>query len=412
MGNRRYRISKKSLLEIICAVYLFCMIYQSGSVPAALQLDNSLVPITRAGLLIIPIFCFRNIHDIKKLQYVIFFGLIGLAINWCVYPEGVVSLSYKFILLIFFFVAISYFERKKINVNHILYLDIIAIIYLTFIFYIIIEVLKFGIPYVYVRGEGTYWYRSYVGLFFSYHNGLFPRLSGLFWEPGMYAIILNIALFLYIFKENSKKKSELFIILVSIVFCQSAAGYCIGALLIIIYIYRNIKTDRNSKYSIAFISALFSVAIITFIIIQKRNTNINNQAAYSYGLRVSDIVNGIKVFSTSPLWGVGYGNTDPFSKLDLFGRGSSNGLVSWLYMTGIIGTLYILIPFINNIIKCPKGKQRNVRLFWLFIVLVFNMSEPIYSLPLMTYILACELKYRLSRKEVIGVANGIIEKYS
>ena len=60
------------------------------------------------------------------------------------------------------------------------------------------------------------------------------------------------------------------------------------------------------------------------------------------------------------------------------------------YTTGIVGMVFVLLPFIYNIIK---GKKERYKIVLYFIMIVFfNFSEPVYYFPFMMYILVKEYR--------------------
>ena len=80
---------------------------------------------------------------------------------------------------------------------------LVALAIITLLFYFLAEIIKFPMSYFVVYSGNSYRYYNYYEIFFTYHyNQVLPRLSGLFWEPGVYQIYLNWALFLYIYNYN------------------------------------------------------------------------------------------------------------------------------------------------------------------------------------------------------------------
>lgn len=123
-------------------------------------------------------------------------------------------------------------------------------------------------------------------------------------------------------------------------------------------------------------------------------------------MRFSDISNGLSIFFKYPFTGVGFGNETEFMELDIHGRGSSNGLISYAYMTGIIGLVIALYPFFRNI-RISSYKLR--QWIWTIMILIFNSTEPIYNLPVMAYILAVEYvtAFKKTRIEKGKIENGL-----
>lgn len=397
------KINFKNLLrKFLLYILIFSMIYQSGSVLAALQLSTPIVQISRILILVIPFFFISNIKDLKNSFYILIFMLLGSFISFQLYNSSIIRLLYKIITLLLFFYVCSYTYRKNLNLNKIVYNVIYIISIITLIFYITTRIFHIEIPFNYAQSGDSYYYKNCFDIYFYCESDqLLPRLNGLFWEPGVYSIFLNLELFLYFFSEDiSKKKQQLFIILVSLILTQSAAGYCVMALIIYTYLSSTKYFTKKSRTLIAIYLALILVIMIGFILITKRNTDTVDLANYSYGLRVSDLLNGLQLFIAHPIFGLGYGNNHLFIANDIFGRGSSNGLVSWMYMTGLYGTTFALYPFIANI-KANKS-ARGIQLLWFLMVIIFNTCEPLYSLPIMQFLLAREYHQMFTHRKIIN----------
>lgn len=386
--------NKIDLIDVILFVIIISIIYQSGSVRAALPADGILFYLTRVTM-IVPTF-FLVIKEIARKKYINFIIwtisliIVPFIINSLIYQDGTFSLFYKFILFELFALLIYKITDEGKNIELFIYKIIIGIAFITLLFYFLIEILKIKFPYTYI-----YIYRNYFEIFFSYHYTMkIPRLSGLFWEPGMYQIYLNIALFLYVYM-NKKNKFEFLVLLTSIVLTQSTAGYCIATVLIAVLIFKSKKISPDSKFFLFLICSLFAVIIVCCFVLLKKNAT--NYRGGSYSLRTLDIINGFKVFMSSPVFGVGFGNEKPFMSHDMFERGSSNGLISLLYMTGIIGIIIFLCPFIIRIKQYNKDREKNI--VWFIIVIAFNIFEPIYNLPIMVFILSREYVYIFKKDE-------------
>ena len=85
-------------------------------------------------------------------------------------------------------------------------------------------------------------------------------------------------------------------------------------------------------------------------------------------------------------------NTTEFENLQGFGRGNSNGLISFLFTMGFVGMLIISVPFFINL-KKGTDNEKNTKarhLLYIIILLLSNMSEPIMMTPLTILLLAKE----------------------
>ena len=111
-------------------------------------------------------------------------------------------------------------------------------------------------------------YTTYGGLLFNYIPE-YGRNVGVFREPGIYQMILNVALILLLFKKNSfnhKKKIHYFIILIiTILTAQSTTGYIglIGIILLFIQRQSNYKLKKDIIISLCIISSLILIVFGT-----------------------------------------------------------------------------------------------------------------------------------------------------
>ena len=75
-----------------------------------------------------------------------------------------------------------------------------------------------------------------------YSEFLFSRNSGFAWEPGRYACILLVAIFINLTRHNFRihKNLNFYILLIALITTQSTTGF-MGLLVFIYYYYKNIK---------------------------------------------------------------------------------------------------------------------------------------------------------------------------
>lgn len=387
--------------SILIYLFVFSLIYQSGSVRAAVLGEGILFQITRALVLVVPIMMIM-LNGLKNKEILLVsafasIGIIFVGINYFLFHDGVLQLIYKIVILILSMGLSSTLMRKNIDIVEYIYKTIIVIAGIGLVFYVGIELMKLPIPYSILFSGNSYRYRNYFELFFSYHyNEAIPRFSGVFWEPGAYQIYLNIALFLYVFGRK-QSKIELGILLISVLFCQSTIGYCITAMLLAIYFSQRTFFNNRVKKIILVLGILVALVVSCFIVYQK----VKATSAYAEGsstLRFADIANGLSVFLNHPIIGTGFGNESEFIMLDMFGRGSSNGLLSYAYMTGIVGLLFAFAPFISNFFYYRDKKRQMV---WIVIIIIVNCGEPIYNLPIMAFLLGVEYIKMFERKSIL-----------
>ena len=400
--SKKHRI-RFSIYAFLMYVEFFAIIYQSGTVAAALKTNALIFDATRfimifLGGVFLVLGLKKTTSKVKSALFFLFLITEFLAIiNYILYPYSVIELQYKIVLFIIFYcISISCF-RRRISIYEILYNSIFAITIVTLILYIAISLLKLPIPYttIYAPGTSAVYYRNYFNVFYSYSISVIPRMCGIFWEPGVYQIYLNLGILLYILL-NKKKNFQLLIFIISILFSQSSTGYMIMALLLGYMVLQSGWISKHFKLLATITISIFVVLVISIVIYEKKIAT--NQIGDSYYLRVLDIKNALSIFVEHPVFGVGFYNTDIFLKLNSMARGNSNGYLTWLYTTGLVGQVFALFPFVCRTLKAKSKYERNrIILKFIFIFLV-NNSEPIYALPINVFFIAQEYYLFFSSK--------------
>lgn len=382
------KVKRISIEKVFIYIELFLIIFQSGSVYAATDHETVLFNVTRLMMMVIPMFMVLSfgINKVKQIL-LLFLGLqLATLVNLFLFPEGFLTLEYKLLLFLIFYLLIGYCHRRNINLAKYLYHVLLVIIMITLLIYIPVELLKLDISYSFFQGPDSFVvYRNYFNIFFSFSTKTIPRISGFFWEPGAYEIYINLAFFLYIMLKKNNK-IQLFIIISSIIFCQSTMGWLIGIFLFGYLLLSGGWYNKHSKLFLILFTSIFVLVIAVIVFVMKRaDTNVLGD---SYYVRILDILHSLKVLSKNLLFGVGYGNTNVFMDVSNTIRGSSNGFLSWFYMTGLSGMVIVLYPFVRNSIRTYKEKKSYI--WWIFtsIVVAFNFGEPFYNLPMMVFILA------------------------
>lgn len=217
------------------------------------------------------------------------------------------------------------------------------------------------------------------------------RMTGPFWEPGVYQIFLNYALYRYVVIEKSNK-FVIALLLFDIFFTMSASGWLCAIVIIVIGIAKSPKFTNKSKIFIFIFLSLFGGIATKFVLFSKFSETFSNKS--SAYIRMNDFLLGLKIFIENPILGIGFNNTEPFMMRNTYNDtgilGSSNGFMTIAYTTGIVGMVFVLLPFIYNIIKRKKERYKSVLYF--IMIVFFNFSEPVYYFPFMMYILVKEYR--------------------
>lgn len=229
------------------------------------------------------------------------------------------------------------------------------------------------------RHLDLYAYRDYVchtifGVFFyplelvGYHV---VRNQGLFWEPGVLQIYMNILLFLSLFVCRNKVTALLsgLVILSTI----STTGVIVSCIILTTYIIK--VAFREDRY----ILPLAVVAVMIFGVIAMDNIEEKFFGEYkrSAEIRMYDFMTGLNIIKENPVKGIGMSRA---KYIDISGdggymdiiladhelfRGSTNSLVKMAASLGIpLFALYLIVMYRQKLVVKEK------KLFFLILILV------------------------------------------
>jgi len=187
------------------------------------------------------------------------------------------------------------------------------------------------------------------------------RNQGMFWEPGVLQVFLNILVYLslYIYKE----KYIFILATLTVLSTFSTIGIFILTVLILNFYLRKQKSSFLKKMSIV-LTILIPIIIILYINIMEK---FYGSGIHSSGLRYLDFVFGLEVISKHPLLGIGFDplkykvlvnnsilNFTDLSSSIVLDRGNTNSFISIAIFFGIpvflftIYGLYFQKIFIQN----------------------------------------------------------------
>ena len=376
-------MTKNNSSSIFIAFIIFIIILCTSSVTAAMfgttQIEIFLCCI---GLLFLFINKGSSYNQSHFIGYTV--GLLFLtSIQFIIYSDNILHWL-RFVLLLIVMTQMStYTINRNINVVKVFYYVFLMMCIASSVFYVAVEILGVGLPHMTFTTEWLPTYEVYYYLYSStvtefgtdsFLGYTFKRNCGYFTEPGLYAVFIVLALFIYFFVKKEKKLWELALFSVILLSTFSTTGL-IMAVIIAAY-YFNRKGIKSAPLKI--LLALVSVFVVAFVIIDLLSAK-QEEHAFSYASRTFDLIGGVEVFLQSPIWGHGYDNHKVFQAISLneFGaeRQDSNGVISALYQLGLLGCAIFYMPFV----KLKKKLKANKGLFVFFAILlvVLTMGEPI-----------------------------------
>lgn len=398
------RINSKHVFRDIKIYMIWILIIlQSGTLQVSVIHAGSLSKVLAILLVffLMP-YAFNKIKNGKcSLQYAIY--AIVLLCMWIVsslrYPTSSVSLMMKIVWFILFAFFQNYAREHSIDLFSYFFKLVVIIAGIALVFFCMISIFHVQIPGLseYTLENVTYYnlYNifSYTPFYYTNFMGLnIYRLHSIFWEPGVYQIYLNLAIFYCLYIQPKLDVKVLVILLLNLLFTVSTTGLCIGLFLVAFYIYR-LDIFKKIRLPLGIFASIIIALGCFVIIMDKRQASIDAGGTGSYNARINDMIVAFRLFLDNFLVGAGYDNGQLFIDTQGWDRGNTNGLFTWFYTMGIWGVTVLFFPFIRNILLANKPERiKRIIAFGMFVL--FNMSEPLYWSPLMWFWVAVEYVHR------------------
>lgn len=391
------KIRKKSSSEILLYILLIVSIYLSGPVNTSVSIviNNNVIIALYILLILLTIPFVYKIFQKGKYTKTIVYTAISLGAYWIFnyirYNSSALNLLLHFVWFICFLCVGYYSIKLELDYRQMIFNIVCIIAIFSLAMYIIV-----GFNPAILPSTKIYWgdlvYTNYFNLYYEWTvTKLFGtnirRLQGIFWEPGVYAVYLNLALYYFVFIKTDKRFSQYLLLAISILLTFSTTGIILGILFSAVYFASNPSLKRY-RWLLIVILGVLSLGLSLYVWNQKKNET--NYKMMSYSLRMSDLTLGIQLLLKNPIFGIGYQNDSIFTEFQGFGRGSSNGFITWCYTMGLVGLVLLVIPFLINIIRQKNKPKRFRELVFLALFVVLNSTEPLVYTPIMWLIVSIE----------------------
>lgn len=248
------------------------------------------------------------------------------------------------------------------------------------------------------------WGRGHWGyLIYSYTED--PRNYGIFYEPGVYQVLLNTALYLLLFRNDElllKKKSNqinLIIILLAISTTGSTTGYISMIIILAGFLIKNHNAHATLKkyekqlilivlFMICFIAFDYirngSNSFLSMYVIEKFNETDITTGNFNYntsgGARLFIIDQAIEALGRNPLFGVGSVNlTNAIADEFWLGFGTGNVLFSTIATKGLATLLITIVPIFYIAYRNKKSNIEFVVLLLIYINTIVAQSQLLYG---------------------------------
>lgn len=275
-------------------------------------------------------------------------------------------------------------SKLKYSVFKCLILRIVALLAFVSIIHFILYEIGLLSPQ-YIESDDGFFYMSFL------HRHIDGRLSGMYWEPGAYQIILNFTLVLYSrdmanSHTTRNEKYMLYTIILASLLTGSTTSYFVLCILVASYV---IITYRNNVITAKFLFRLLFLmfAGIVAIAIMLKSSTVQDKLAQegyensSYEIRMNDNLALLQMIEENPLtgWGISTKEYSMRSK-QLDNRTASNGPLVFTVYYGIIVTAIFFAVMYKNIKQFHFGLPPLIA----FAIIIFMISfENFMMFPLM-----------------------------
>jgi hypothetical protein len=322
----------------------------------------------------------RGITEFKSIALVLIFITISSATSTLFNYSAINAVSFfKFILVIYFsfFFCLLYDKKKAVDafLNFFLFLSTISLL-----IYLIVNLYNVDLYFMKIENVNGVVYN--VGLFYVYLDGFLQfRNVGVFWEPGIYASFLMLALCLELYFYNNTRKKRVLILLITLLTTFSSAAVILFCFYILLTIAKNGVQFSIRKIFIIALGASVLSLICYYLYLSADNLGVNPFRVFekllnpedTEGDRFTSPFNSLEVFSLSPFfgWGLSEGLTQYLSISTISLTATS---FYYLAVFGIFGLVYSLLLFLA--ILMLKGMNFLSKILIIIVTFIILNKEP------------------------------------
>ena len=189
---------------------------------------------------------------------------------------------------------------------------------------------------------------------------LIHRNCGIFWEPGVYQVFLNIGIILLLDKELEKYDIiKFYILLIALITTFSMTGFIVISIVLLVYRKRVLKF---CPYCIQIV--LLLLGIVLCVRLNLFNSIVSQlQGRLDYGILNRVSMTGISIDDLLGWFGFGSGEL------------SKAGYNSWINLLNHFGIVFLITILVGIICYCKYSSQKYI-VFGVVIITVL-LSEPI-----------------------------------
>ncbi len=272
--------------------------------------------------------------------------------------------------------------------------------------------------------------KMYLGFFSgilddAMNNTTFIRCPGVFWEPGVYQIYLNIAILLTLYSTEKNKSKPIIVYVIALLFTFSTTGFIAVAWIFATYVMFSKNTKRSTTKTIIYFLLLSFVFLAGLLLSDSELFDFVfgklNSTHGSYTARLAGFVINYEIARDNPIFGFGADMikiSDEFIKRSsastiVFGttRHNTNTLMYQFAAFGIpFGLLYLYGTF-NFGRQLASNKMTILSIFGTFVILYTgeNLFSSIFPYIIVFYGMNAigHSQERVKRNKLVRAVEGI-----
>ena len=330
---------------------------------------------------------FKNMVITLVVLCLLFFSLLGLNYIFSSNYQSTQKLLANGVIFLSSIFAALYYHNKKQFVEH-LYIVLKIVLVQSIINFIAYPFVK---PFLFEISNNRYdCFTFFNTLFYLGDSHLFSvfgfemsRNQGIFWEPGVLQIVLNLLLFIesFVFKRRGLVFTATVLAIIS---TFSTTGLIVMLIQLSIFFFKIIK---QKTYLTPILLLVFgSIFLVAQVNVEDK---LSGKGEFSFQSRFFDLVQPIYILKDNPITGVGLDDEkylevrqQPRYSLNLGvldfsnrSKGSTNSVMFFLAAAGIPFTIVIFVLLYNQQFFFEKR-------FWFFIFIFISlMTEPLLLRP-------------------------------
>lgn len=291
------------------------------------------------------------------------------------------SLKNSILLLIPIFIgfifanSVSFIEVARIFSSVVVFLAAYSLI--TFFISLIWPSFIVSLPYLgHVYDSKASIYNAFFSVCIS--NSETVRNYGITWEPGAFAILLCLSLYVLLNYSNEVNKFSVFVVIVSIITTFSTMGYFAMAGILLAVLFKHKKGNGKVKLYVALFSLILVVAFftapksITDIVFRKLDGLFSDgkDIAYTTQARLNAIIYPLEAFFSSPFLGVGYEQFTIINKTLCDGT-ATNTIINWFAILGLTLGIPCTVGYIKFVLI--NVKMANLSVFSAILLIIVSI---------------------------------------